>query len=227
MKFWPQSVSIAAAALLASTVSHTKVKACVSAFSMPQSHFEGVDYQGYVFHVEKIGYLQMSSDVKLPMYLTFSSRRETVSPYVGYGWEIPLLESKIVQLDENNFRLDQPDGWFRPFWRDIKNPTLLHASGWEAEIHGNTITAWASCGMKLTFRKGRIVSMQLKDRKLDYLYEDNQVSQIREGSTTVLKVEREPSTGEVIGLNLGNNQRIGLECDQRPRVQVAGVKVFL
>lgn len=213
---------IIASLLLASTfVLPTSGAACGLHWNEPQSHFAGVSDQGYVFLVERLGEANGGSGLTLPLFAIFRSESVAESPYAGSGWFIPLLESHIVQLDERWFRVVQPTGWYRLFWRDDKNPNLLHGqNGWEAEIKGNRTVAWADCGDKLVFQKNRIVSMQLKNRKFDYVYEGEQVSQIREGSTTVLTVETKPLTGEVTGIDLGNNHRIKLECDERPRVRM-------
>ena len=115
---------------------------------------------------------------------------------------MPLLESRIVQMDENSFKMERPDGWFRVLTRESKAPKILSNGDWKAEINGETITAWAECGSKLVFQRGRIVSMQLKDRKFDYIYDGNKVSEIREGAVPLLRVEREMVSGEVTGLRL-------------------------
>ncbi|MBE2203558.1 MAG: hypothetical protein IAE94_04405 [Chthoniobacterales bacterium] len=171
--------------------------------------------------VEKLGDLHAGKGLSLPIYAVFTSHSGNNSPYAGHGWTVPLLESRMLQVDENGFKLDQPDGWFRMFGRDKNNPNILNGQGgWKAEIRGDTITAWADCGSKLIFNKGRLVSMHLKDRKFDFLYEGNRVSEIREGNLPVLRVEKEAITGEVTGFRLADNRQIRLERSQRPRVQV-------
>ncbi|MBE2205690.1 MAG: hypothetical protein IAE94_15265 [Chthoniobacterales bacterium] len=207
--------------LLGSIFLPSVVFGCGIGWTEPKSHFEGVDYQGHVMHVEKLGDLHAGKGLSLPIFAVFTSHSGNDSPYAGHGWTVPLLESRMLQVDENGFKLDQPDGWFRMFGRDKNNPNILNGQGgWKAEIRGDTITAWADCGSKLVFNKGRLVSMQLKDRKFDFLYEGNRVSEIREGAMPVLRVEKEAISGEVTGLRLADNRQIGLERSERPRVQV-------
>ena len=206
---------------LFTTLLASSVFGCGIGWTEPKSHFEGVDYQGHVMQVEKLGDLDAGKGLFLPIFAVFTSHSGNNSPYAGHGWTVPLLESRMLQVDENGFKLDQPDGWFRMFGRDKNNPTILNGQGgWKAEIRGDTITAWADCGSKLVFNKGRLVSMQLKERKFDFLYEGNRVSEIREGNLPVLRVEKEAITGEVTGFRLADNRQIGLERSQRPRVQV-------
>ncbi len=186
--------------------------ACGLNWDTPQSHFQGVSFQGYVFHAEPLGEVDLGNGLVLPLRVIFRSESNASSPYVGQGWDIPLLESHIVQINEREFRMVEPTGWFRLFWRDGKNPSLLHGqNGWKAEIKGNTITAWADCGSKLVFNAGKITQLQLENRTFDYQYSGNRLSEIREGGRMVLKVEGE-------GSSFGG-QEIRFELGDRPRVQ--------
>lgn len=185
------------------------------------SHFDGVDYQGNVMLVEQLGEVDAGKGLKLPLWAVFGSNSGNNSPYVGHGWTIPLLEAKIVQVDENVFKIDQPNGWFRIMWRSKGNPNVLEGQGgWKAEIRGDAITAWADCGSKLFFNKGRLVSMQLMERKIDFVYEGSCVTEIREGGSTILRVEKDALSGVVTGFRLAGNQRVGVDRAQRPMVQV-------
>ena len=171
-----------------------------------------MSFQGYVFHVEPLGEIDLGNGLVLPLRAIFRSESNASSPYIGQGWDIPLLESHIVQIDDREFRMVEPTGWFRLFWRDGKDPALLHGqNGWKAEIKGNTITAWADCGSKIVFNTGKITQLQLENRTFDYQYSGNRVSEIREGGRMVLKVEG-------AGLSYGG-QLIRFELGDKPRVQ--------
>ncbi|HEY5811999.1 MAG TPA: RHS repeat domain-containing protein [Terrimicrobiaceae bacterium] len=187
----------------------------------PQSHFKGVSFQGYVFAVEDFGEIDMGEGLKLPLRGIFRSESSAISPYAGAGWDIPLLESHIVQIDEGWFRMVEPTGWFRLFWRDDKHPTVLNGQGgWKAEIRGNTITAWADCGgSKLVYNSGKITQLQIKDRTFHYIYSGSRVSEIREAGRMVLKVESDPRTDAVNGLSNGE-RKIQIELAGHPQVQV-------
>src|ERR1035437_4278891 len=76
-----------------------KTFACGLNWSEPVSHFENVDYQGNVHIVRKLGEVE-----KLPIYLIFNSSYGN-SPYAGSGFEIPILESRMWQVDENRFQM--------------------------------------------------------------------------------------------------------------------------
>lgn len=189
-----------------------------------ECHFDGVDNQGNVFLIQKLGELETVKGSRFPFYAVFKSDSGKRSPYVGYGWSVPLLESKIVQVDEDRFCMFQPDGYQRMFGRDKKDANILRSSRvWRGKIEGDTITVWCWCkseGSRLVFRKGRLTSMEVKEGKFDYVYEGDRVAEIREERQTVLKVDKKTLTDEVSGITLLNGQKIGLERGKRPLVQV-------
>jgi hypothetical protein len=195
--------------------------ACGIDWNLPKNHFDGVNEFGFVSIWENIGEIDTGDGLVLPLNINFRSDRNTSSSTLGAGWHLALLDSNIVQVDERTFMMFDPAGPFRLFWRDAKNPNILGGqAGWKAEIRGDAITAWADCGgIKLVFNKGRIASMQVKDKTFTYDYQNGQISKLREGNTPILKVERAPVSDEVTGLTLANNQKIEIKLGERPRVQ--------
>ena len=192
--------------------------ACGLNWSEPVSHFENVDFQGNVHIVRKLGEVE-----KLPIYLIFNSSYGT-SPYAGSGFEIPFLESRMWQMDENRFQMKSPDGWLWIFQR-TKTPNVLEGNaGWKGLIKDNSITVWAPCGDKISFKNGKIVSMQVKDDKFDYAYNGNRVESIQKNGRAILGVKSDEKTGEVSEINLPNT-REGISLQQtesRPRVELDG-----
>ena len=194
--------------------------ACPSAWNKPGGRFEGIDDFGYVFVVEKAGTLELG-DVSIPVYAMFNSDWSWVSPYLGAGWELPLLESRMVQLDERGFRLHQPGGRYRDFWRSKPGSPLLDGQGgWKAEIRGDIIEAAAPCGVVLKLVRGRLVEMRAGDAKLEFVRNGDEVAEIRDRGRTVLAVERDPSTGDPRAISLDGGRRIELGFTSRPIVEV-------
>ena len=195
--------------------------ACGINWNLPKNHFDGVNEFGFVSIWENIGKIDTGDGLVLPLNINFRSDRNTSSSTLGAGWHLALLDSNIVQVDERTFMMFDPAGPFRLFWRDEKRPNILGGQGgWKAEIRGDSITARADCGgIKLVFNKGRIASMQVKDKTFTYDYQNGQISELREGNTPILKVERAPVSDKVTGLSLANNQKIEIKLGERPRVQ--------
>ena len=197
-----------------------KAMACGLDWSPPVSHFENVDYQGNVHIVRKIGEVE-----KLPLYLIFNSTFGN-SPYVGSGFELPFLEARMWQVDEGRFQAKMPTGWLWIFQR-TKDPTVLEGNaGWKGVIKDDTITAWAPCGDKITFKTGRIASMKIKEDLYSYNYRDGRVASVEKNGRSVLEIKRDTMTGEVTGLALpGTMETIGLAATaERPIVESIGGK---
>jgi len=196
------------------------VVACGLNWNAPHSHFDGVGSKGNVLHTEEMGEINIGSGVKLPLRAIFRSDNSAVSPYVGYGWEVPLLESRIIQLDEQWFQVTEPTGWYRLFWRDKKHPDILHGqNSWKGEIRGEKINIWANCGTKICFTKGRISMLFIQGYQLDYLYKNNQVQSIRVGVNTIIKTESGENERAFV---LPDNKRIEIKLTDRPRVEMIG-----
>ena len=195
---------------------------CGLDWALPRNHFEGVTSQGNVSYWEKIGEVDCGDGLVLPLHINFNSRRDggAPSPYLGEGWMLALLESKFVQEGEDRFNMIQPDGLNNLFLRAAPGGNVLNgSSGWKAEIQGDTITAWASCGWKIVFTNEHITSMTTpKGRRLAWVYEGERVSELREGSATRLKVEY-GADGKMQAFGLPGGQRILVDQDKKPRVQ--------
>jgi hypothetical protein len=193
---------------------------CGLEWTLPTNHFDGVNEQGRVSIWEKVGEVDVGGDLKLPLHINFNSGRESASPYLGQGWILPLLESNFVQADENRFVMIQPDGWTNVFLRRNPGDTVLEGSaGWKGQIKANVIDVWAPCGWHITFSRGHITSLFTpKGGRLEFIYSGNVVTEIREGGSSRLAVELDPSTRQVSALSF-NGKRLAITQDQKPHVQ--------
>lgn len=218
-------LALAAAGLLAGGGS--LVRGCGLNWLEPKSHFDGVSNQGYVFLVETLGDITLRDGKALPMRAIFRSESNTASPYLGHGWELPLLESHIVQLDERWFRVVEPTGWYRFFWRDAKDPTVLHGqNNWKGVIRGNGISVMADCGDRLDFRDGRIVSMDLKGQKLQVERSADGMATLKDGSSILLAVQKGLSK-EGLEIRLGNGEMLGITQAACPLIEVIGGRAVI
>lgn len=198
----------------------SSLEACGINWVSPFSHFDGMDGGGRFAIIEKPSELRLATGT-IPIFFIFGSENQSASPYLGAGWTIPLLEAKIYQIDENTFRMNQPDGWYRLFWRDSKNPSVLNGQGnWKAEIRGSTITAVAECGSKIVFNDGKITSLEAKGSTLTFVYTNGIISKIRDANTDLLQVNLDSRGKSVSGITLPGKARISLSCDNRPEVQL-------
>ncbi len=200
---------------------------CGLTWSMPTNHYDGVDRFGYASLWYKIGELRVDDKFTLPLHMNFNSSRQTSSPYLGAGWSLALLESQIVQQEENRFRLVEPSGWGRIFWRKNAKETVLDGQGgWKAEIRADRISAWAECGTRLDYYRGRIVGMKTGGHDIQFVQNGGHLAEIRSGMRTLVRVERDVN-GDVTGLALDGGERIALERGDKPRVEYVAGKNLL
>lgn len=200
---------------------------CGISWTVPVTHFDGVDERGYVCYSQRIAEIDLGEGLKLPLIINFRSDRESSSPYLGKGWILALLDSRFVQTGESSFEMLQPDGWVRPFYRDGADSSILNGGAdWKAEIKGELIIAFAGCGWKLTYTKGRLTSIGTpKNRHLKLVYSGGKVVEFEEKGASRLSVEFDPANGQARSLSF-NGKRLVISHDQRPRVEtVAGQNV--
>jgi len=224
MESWRTKLRVLAVACLAAP---RIVVACGVDWIVPANHFDGVNEWGKLSYWRQIGKINLGDNLEIPIIIGFSPARGN-SHYLGQGWLLSLLESNIVQVDENKFLLTQPDGVSRQFWRRKPNDNILKGQGdWMGEIKDSLITVWAKCGWKLTFNKGKITSIATpKNRSINFVYTNGRVSEIKEQDSTILRVESDLTSGKVNGISYGTN-RIGIELGDKPKVEmIQGLNVI-
>lgn len=200
--------------------------ACGLNWSLPVNHFENVNPQGKFSYWQKVGEIDVGGGLKLPLHLNFRGDRFVESPGLGVtGFMLGLTDSSIVAVDERRFLLQTPAGRYRIFQRDRENPNILRSSSqWVGEIKGETITVTSECGNRLTYRKGFITQMALKDRVFDYVYYGGKPVEIREKGIPVFLLKYE---GKSLVVQTRGNKQLQFFYGERPCVQhIAGQNVI-
>ena len=191
---------------------------------IPTTHFEGVNEEGFVSRWSQLGALDLG-DIQVPVITGFQTYKTYISPELGSGWILPLLDANIVQKDEKSFEMVQPDGWRVHFWRDGQNPNILHGSNLAlAEIQGDTITVNSTCGSgwKMVFTQGKITSLSKGTHTLTI--QRDQLGRgiaVRDGITPVMTLEQDQATGLAKSIQIGA-QKYQLAYDGKPRVENVG-----
>ena len=137
-----------------------------------------------------------------PIRAYWSSARTESSPVLGYGWSIPALESKFVQLDERRWAFHQPDGFVRVFIRRPRDGagTLYGGDAWTAVLKNDAIRVTADPGdggpkSVFAFQHGRLVRMTCEEGDFEIKYSGRVADRIVSRGKTVLEVVRRPSPG--------------------------------
>jgi hypothetical protein len=193
-------------------------------FQMPSNHFEGVSSQGYVSIWKQLDKLDLG-DTSLTILLAAQTYRSIPSGELGSGWIMPLIDSGIVQRDEDTFDMITPDGTMDFFSRDGTEPNILHgSSGWTAEIQGSDIIVHSKCGSgwKMVFRQGKLDTLSKGTHELRIQRDPmNRPIGITENGISRLALTRDDKTGLMSSLEL-NGKKYLFGYDGKPRVENVG-----
>ena len=181
--------------------------------------YEGTGVSGEAFHVQPLG-----DAGGWPICAFWSSARVERSPWLGFGWSIPALESRFVPLDERRWAFYQPDGYVRIFVRAAKDDdgVLTGGSAWMAVCKGDSVRVTADPqdgGPKsdFTFRQGRLVRMSCEEGDFEIKYTGRTADRIVSRGKTLLEVVRETSPEERVTFRFnGGRSQVVAVC--RPAV---------
>ena len=200
--------------------------ACGINWSLPQNHFENVNPQGKLSWWKDLGQVDAGDGLMLPLHLNFRADRHMQSPTLGTsGFLFGLGDATAVALDENRFLMHTPAGRYLLFRRDRKDPNILTSGKkWVGEIKEDVITIATSCGDRLTYRRGQLTRMALKERVFDYVYHNGQLSEIKEKGRTVITFKRED---DHLLVQSRDGKQVRFNFGERPVVQhIAGQNVI-
>ena len=203
--------------LLAAVAIPTTGVGCGLDWTLPGSHFEGVEEHGYVAYWEKIGEVDLGDKLVIPVNINFNSHREASSPTLGKGWMIALLESHVEPIDENSLNVIMPDGWTFLFYRNPNTETWRGNAGWAGETNGTIFTISAPCGWSIKFDQGKIQQIAGGNRTLTYRYNGGVATEVDDGANVLVKVENNLATGVPADIVMGG-QKIDLTLARRPQV---------
>jgi hypothetical protein len=193
-------------------------------WNLPVYKFDNINELGFVDIWSNLGSLKLGNDQDIPLNIEFQSNRNSSSTVLGKGWYFPLLESHVEQQDDNTFAVYLPDGRKLLFYRNNKtDPSSLQGPGkWKAQVDQSTITAWIDKKSQLVFTNGMITGIILPDgERIDYLYSGNLPSEIRKNGQTLFKVDVDPASQQVTGLEWTNGferHEAKISMSNKPRV---------
>lgn len=155
--------------------------------------YEGTGSGGEVLHVFNLG-----DAGGLPVSAYWSSARQEKSPFFGYGWCIPALESKFVRLDDRRWVFHQPDGFARVFVPVSRGNATSFTGGaaWSATVKSDDtihVTADPNDGgpkSEFIFQQGRLTRMTCEEGDFEFKYAGRVAERISSRSRTVLEVLR-------------------------------------
>lgn len=167
-------------------------------YAWPFGVLDGVDARGHALYVRKIGEIKWG-DVMFPVVIRWNSGDTGRSAIFGVGWSLPLAESRIVPIDANRFVMRQPDGRECRFSRNPKNPNEIQSGvhRWLGRVNGGRIDVrshpdapGALCGgeVGMTFRKGRLSELRMRNTTMSFTYDGDVLTQIAENGRPRLRI---------------------------------------
>lgn len=147
----------------------------------------------YVVEITSVAFGTKDHREVFPIIAKFSPRYRQNSGLFGSGWLIPLLESNIVQVKDNEFLAEMPDGWTRLFYRLNEHPNVLgEAGGWRGEIFPDKIVLNSECGWKLLFKEGKLASITTpQNQTLIYTRNKGNLERVSLNDLDVVRIDRD------------------------------------
>ena len=183
--------------------------------------FEGTGVKGDALYIHELGRVG-----KIPVHAYWSSASLKSSQLLGFGWRIPLLESKFEKIDERRWAFHQPDGYTRIFIRaadnkekaknaDEKDTNLVLTGGtaWSAEIRNENIAVTASPDdggkpSRFVFQHGRLIRMTCEEGDYEIKYLNRKIDQVVSRGKTLLKIVRKPRPANQTVFIFGDERRV-------------------
>lgn len=171
--------------------------------------FDGIDTVGHAFLVEKLG------DVGgIPLCACWTSDRSLQSAFLGEGWRIPLLESRMVPLDEKTYEFLQPDGLKRDIRISRDSAERLTSNRvWTGRVKGDEISLLGDVGdstsrIELSFRQGRLARMKTEEGSFDFSYAGRTLEKINSKGKNLLTVVKDARDSSRVEFVFSGKERV-------------------
>ena len=156
-----------------------------------------VNRGGKIEHAISLGDLSVGPK-SLPILLHFKSDAKTQNTSLVPNYEIPLLESRAVKVDENNSNIILPTGQLVRLYRRGKSAKYSASHPWSVTIVDKRIFL-ENKAQKLSFYQGRIQSWKMESGEvLNWIYGPTGLDSLTKGNG--MKVLGLTRTGEALKL---------------------------
>ena len=162
---------------------------------MVKGPVEGIDKKGHAIVMEKLGMIG-DKIYGIPVYAYWSSESGISSTFLGYGWRLPIAESRIVPVNAERFEMHRPDGGVELIVRDRKDKNKLRGRRyWKGEIRDEEIRIYTTKDCRhgqceLVFRKGRLVRFKDGSVNATFSYCGRNLESIDVDRKMVMRISR-------------------------------------
>lgn len=124
-----------------------------------------VDKDGCVNPIVSLDTIDFGNGLTLPLILNFSSAIRSPSPEFGQGWECPLFEAKVFDIQQNMKRVELLGGRQIVLVYNARTDAWKHffSDNWSGKAIGDDFELTYVSGYKFLFRNGLISSMTTPD----------------------------------------------------------------
>jgi hypothetical protein len=122
-----------------------------------------VDKEGYVNPIVDLGNIDFGDGLTLPLALNYSSKVRPPSPEFGQGWECPLFEAKIYDVQQDLKKVELLGGRQIYLVYNQRTDTWRHyfSDSWKGVAKGDEFELTYDTGVQFIFDKGLISSMTM------------------------------------------------------------------
>lgn len=178
------------------------------------SIFKNLTTYGNVVYMHQVLEVPTGSDRSINLHVRFNSGSGHCSPYLGYGWKLPFLESSFTQINDLLYLANMPDGSQRLFVRDKKNPNILWGrNGWHGNINNKEIIIKSETKEVLIYRNGQLIRMKNDHDNLFFHYDENKVKRVTNNGYEIISVQ---TSDKKTILSSKNGLKVILQRGERP-----------
>lgn len=155
--------------------------------------YDGTDWLGHAFHVVRLG-----AAGRIPVCICWSSAPGVSSKWLGRGWSIPLVESRIFPIGEKTLELHLPDGYVRYFHLN-RDGQFVGGRFWTAERDQDKVRVMADSAdgfpkSVFGFFRGRLVRMDCAEGAFEFRHDAQAGDSVVSRGKTVFAIR--PKTGD-------------------------------
>jgi len=167
--------------------------------------YDGTDWLGHAFYTIRLG-----EAGRLPVYACWSSAAGVSSPWLGCGWSLPLVESRVFPIGERTLELHLPDGYVRYFHKG-RDGRFVGGRYWVADRKEDDVrvTADSKDGLPksvFVFVRGRLVRMECEEGVYEFRHDARNGDSVISHGKTVLSVRTDPGDPNIVRLEVGGSR---------------------
>jgi hypothetical protein len=202
------------------------VRGCGFEWSPVLSRYSSVDMNGYVFYRKILDYAKISEKQDIPVFIVFRSNKEASDQSMGSGWSMPIIDSRIVQIDKDLFDVFLPNGNSIKLQREsVFSDTIKGNEGWAGKLNQDNTLISHQCGWSFRYVNGLISVIKSPTGKQFQIYRNNDmIISVLQDDVEILRIKLndDKKYKEVdIRTDIATFEKYSFEYDNKPLITKA------